>query len=99
MSYRALRSNPMSTTRLSSKGQIILPKSVRDAHRWVPGTEFAVESVEGGVLLKPLGPFARTRIEDVAGSLRRTGAKARSLEEMDAALSRSVRKRHASGRY
>ncbi|PZN73131.1 MAG: hypothetical protein DM484_23225 [Candidatus Methylumidiphilus alinenensis] len=29
----------METTRLSSKGQVILPKSVRDAHHWSPGSE------------------------------------------------------------
>ena len=89
----------MSTTKLSSKGQIILPKSVRDAHRWKTGMEFSVESVEDGVLLKPLRPFGRTRIEDVAGCLKRPGAKPRSLEEMDAGIAKTVRKRPASGRY
>lgn len=89
----------MSTTKLSSKGQIILPKSVRDAYRWAPGTEFSVENVEDGVLLKPLHPFSQTRLEDVAGCLSRRRAKPRSIEEMDASIAKSVRKRRASGRY
>jgi AbrB family looped-hinge helix DNA binding protein len=93
------RAFTMATTKLSSKGQIILPKSVRDAHRWAPGTEFSVEKVEDGVLLKPLGPFPKTRIEDVAGVLKRPAGKPKSVEEMDASIAKSVRKRHAGGRY
>jgi AbrB family looped-hinge helix DNA binding protein len=49
----------METTRLSSKGQVILPKSIRDAHRWQPGTEFMVEDTAEGVLLRPAKPFPR----------------------------------------
>lgn len=89
----------MSTTKLSSKGQIILPKAVRDAHRWAPGTEFSVETLDEGVLLRPLHPFGKTNLEQVAGYLRRRGAKARSVEEMDASIAKNVRKRRASGRY
>ena len=63
----------MQTTRLSSKGQVILPKSVRDAHHWEPGTEFSVEAVGDGVLLRPLRSVAHSRLEDVAGCLRVTG--------------------------
>ena len=44
----------METTRLSSKGQIILPKAVRDFHRWGPGTDFVVEDLAG--CLKGEGP-------------------------------------------
>ena len=60
----------METTRLSSKGQVILPKSVRDAHQWRPGTEFIVENTADGVLLRPAKPFPPTRFEDVVGCLR-----------------------------
>src|SRR5215472_12977882 len=52
----------METTRLSSKGQVILPKSIRDAHRWQRGTEFMVEDTAVGVLLRPAKPFPPTRI-------------------------------------
>jgi AbrB family looped-hinge helix DNA binding protein len=36
----------MATTRLSSKGQLVLPKSVRDARGWEGGTVFDV--IDGG---------------------------------------------------
>ena len=88
----------METTRLSSKGQVILPKSVRDAHNWQPGTEFIVENLPDGVMLRPKKSLAPSRLEDVAGCLRYTG-KAKTLAQMEAAIGAEVKKRHARGRY
>jgi AbrB family looped-hinge helix DNA binding protein len=88
----------METTRLSSKGQLILPKSVRDARRWGPGTEFSIEEREEGVLLRPLKRLAPTRLDDVAGKLRTTGP-ARTLREMDGAITAEVKARRDRGRY
>jgi AbrB family looped-hinge helix DNA binding protein len=89
----------MATTRLSSKGQIILPKSVRDTRKWGPGTEFSVENVDDGVLLRPVRTFAPSSMKDVLGCLKKPGDKARSIEDMDQSIAKGVRKRHASGRY
>jgi AbrB family looped-hinge helix DNA binding protein len=88
----------MDTTKLSSKGQIILPKSVRDSHHWVPGTEFTVEDTAEGVLLRPRKPFKATRLEDVAGCLKYEGP-SRSIEDMDKAVDAELKTRHARGRY
>jgi AbrB family looped-hinge helix DNA binding protein len=79
----------METTRLSSKGQVILPKSIRSAHHWEPGVEFMVEDMANGVLLRPVKPFQQTRLEDVIGC---TGYKgpARTVEDMDAAIAAAV---------
>ena len=88
----------MQTTRLSSKGQVILPKSVRDAQRWGPGTEFSVEAVGDAVLLRPLRSVAHSRLEDVAGCLRVAGPR-RTIAEMDAAIVAELRRRRDRGRY
>jgi AbrB family looped-hinge helix DNA binding protein len=88
----------MERTRLSSKGQVILPKSVREARGWPPGTEFSVEVVDDGVLLRPLRPFAATRLEDVFGCLRYDGPP-RTVEEMTLAIAEEARERRARGRY
>ena len=53
-------------TRLSSKGQVIIPKSIRQNHRWLIGQEFTVEDTGEGVLLRPKSPFPRTTVEEVA---------------------------------
>lgn len=84
------------TTRLSSKGQVILPKSIRAAHRWAAGVRFAVVDTPDGVLLRPLKPYAPTRVEDVVGSTGYAGP-AKTLEEMEDAVARAARDRHDRG--
>ena len=88
----------METTKLSSKGQLILPKSIRDAHAWRPGTEFLVEDTPDGVLLRPRKPLAPTRLDDVTGSLRYKG-EAKSLEDMEQAIAEELKSRRDRGRY
>ena len=88
----------METTRLSSKGQIILPKVVRDQHGWEAGTDFLVEDTGDGVLLRPVKKGRVTRLEDVVGCLKVKGP-ARTIEEMDAAIDQELRARRDRGRY
>jgi AbrB family looped-hinge helix DNA binding protein len=86
------------TTTVSTKGQVILPKAIREQRRWPAGTELLVEEVPDGVLLKAKPAFALTRPEDVFGSLRYRGA-AKSIAEMDAGIATEVKRRHARHRY
>lgn len=88
----------MEKTRLSSKGQVVLPKSVRDTRSWGPGTEFAVEEVPGGVLLRPLRPFKSAAVDEVYGCLRFSG-RAKTLGQMKRAIAQGVKGRHDRGRY
>ncbi len=83
----------METTKLSSKGQIVLPKSVRDAQGWPPGTEFEVESRPDGVWLRTRSPFPRTDLNGVFGSVPYSGS-ARSIQEMDEGVRAAVARRH-----
>lgn len=88
----------MDTTRLSTKGQIILPKSIRDARDWPPGTEFAIEETSEGILLRPSPRFPATTIDQVAGCLR-SGTGVESAQQMRAAIAKEVQRRHDRGRY
>lgn len=88
----------METTRLSTKGQIVLPKSIREARRWAAGTEFTVEETREGILLRPARRLPRTTLDQVAGCLRWTG-KPKTLAQMDQAIAREVKRRHDLGRY
>ncbi|MEI9974881.1 MAG: AbrB/MazE/SpoVT family DNA-binding domain-containing protein [Ignavibacteriota bacterium] len=88
----------METTRLSTKGQVILPEAIRDSRSWRPGTAFIVVETNEGVLLRPMPPFPRTTLDKVAGCLRSKSKKS-SAAKMDAAIGREVKRRHDSGRY
>ena len=83
----------MQTTLLSSKGQVIIPKAVRVARRWVPGTRLEVQDTPEGVLLRHVTHAEKV---DLAGGLlalrSRVGYRGPlvSLEEMDAAVLREA---------
>ena len=78
-----------SSTVVSTKGQVILPKALRDQNNWGPGTRLVVEQTAAGVLLRRAPYFKPTRIEDVMGMLKYDGPPI-SIEEMDEALLRSA---------
>ena len=82
------------TTKVSTKGQVILPKVIRQQRHWEPGTRLVVEDTPDGVLLKAAPLFAPTRPEDVYGSLPPTGAP-KTLEEMEAGIVAEAKRRHA----
>jgi AbrB family looped-hinge helix DNA binding protein len=76
---------PLLKTKLSTKGQLILPKAVRDRHGWQAGVELTVEDLESGVLIRAEKKFPETRIEDLIGCAGYQGPP-RSLEDMEAGI-------------
>ncbi|ADE13788.1 transcriptional regulator, AbrB family [Nitrosococcus halophilus Nc 4] len=76
--------------RLSSKGQIIIPKSIRAVRHWEAGMEFIVEERDDSIILRPLKPFPATCLEEGLGCTGYQG-KAKSLEEMDKGIAESLR--------
>ncbi|MGK9233054.1 AbrB/MazE/SpoVT family DNA-binding domain-containing protein [Inquilinus limosus] len=80
------------TTIVSTKGQVILPKAIRDRRHWSAGTRLTVEDTPEGVVLKPAPLFAETSIGEVFGCLAYAGP-ARSLEDMAAAIAAEAKRR------
>ena len=80
------------TTVLSTKGQFILPKAIRERRQWSAGTRLSVEDTPDGVLLKAEPAFAPTTIDEVFGSLRYEGP-AKSIDDMNAAITAEARRR------
>ena len=79
----------METTRLSNKGQIVIPKQVRAAHGWEPGLEFIVEDTGDGIKLKPMSPYSETKVEELVGCVGYEGPK-KSLKEMETAIAKGA---------
>ncbi|MDJ0753390.1 MAG: AbrB/MazE/SpoVT family DNA-binding domain-containing protein [Ardenticatenaceae bacterium] len=86
----------METTKLSSKGQIIIPKAIRDSHNWQPGQEFAVIDLEDGIMLQVKKPFPPTTLHEVAGSLKYDGA-SKTLDDMEKAIEKGIKEMWAEG--
>jgi len=80
------------TTVVSTKGQVILPKPLRDHLRWPAGTRLTVEDTADGVLLKPARTFPATTTEEVFGVLAHQGP-ALTIEDMNAAVAAEAKRR------
>ena len=84
------------TTTVSTKGQVILPKPIRQALRWEAGTELVVENTgrrglaQGEVAASP-PTKACAGLRDVCA----IAASRKTIEEMDAAVAAEARRRHA----
>lgn len=75
----------MQTVKLSSKGQFILPKAIRDRHHWETGTEFIIVDRGEELVIKPTRVFPATALESPETPSVYSG-KPLSLEEMDMAV-------------
>ena len=81
----------MLSTTVSSKGQVVIPKAVRDLHGWTSGTVLVVEVQGDAVLLRPAPAFPRTTVDDLLGCLPYPG-EAKTQEEMDAGIAEGARR-------
>lgn len=75
----------METVKLSSKGQFILPKAIRDRHHWDTGTEFIIIDRGEELVIKPSRVFPATELESPETPSIYCG-KTLSLEDMDRAV-------------
>jgi AbrB family looped-hinge helix DNA binding protein len=72
-------------TTLSSKGQIVIPRQIRQNHGWRPGISFTIIDRDNSLILQPVSTKQTTTLDDVIGCAVFHGQK-KSLEEMDAAI-------------
>ena len=87
----------MQTTLLSSKGQVIIPKALRDARHWHAGTRLEVQETAEGLLLKPIETSQKTPLVQGLAAIRQRIAyqgPAVSIEEMNAAVLSEAARKH-----
>ncbi len=80
----------MVTATITSKGQIMIPKAVRDSLHLRSGDRVAFFlHGDGEAMFKPL----TKSVDEVYGRLHRAGQTARSIEDMDEAVAKHVKDR------
>ncbi|MBV8685835.1 MAG: AbrB/MazE/SpoVT family DNA-binding domain-containing protein [Alphaproteobacteria bacterium] len=79
---------------MSAKGQVVIPKSVRDELDWPAGTPLEVLKVAGAVTLRPVAEKRRRlTLEEFERRRPRYEGPSVSLEEMDEAILREAQRR------
>ena len=78
----------MSLATMTTKGQVTIPKDVRESLRLHAGDKIEVVPTENGEAI--IRPITKT-VDEVFGSLKRTGQKPVSVEEMDEAIAQHLR--------
>jgi AbrB family looped-hinge helix DNA binding protein len=84
----------MTRTKVSTKGQVILPKAIRDALNWPPGTELEVRREGTGVTLVPAGRAKTKTLDDLIGVLKYDGPPV-TLEDMQRGIDEAMAERWA----
>lgn len=80
------------SVRLSTKGQLVVPKEVRLRHGWNEGVELVLEDEGQGVMLRAARRLPETTLDDIVGCAGYRGPM-KTLEEMEAAIARGARER------
>jgi AbrB family looped-hinge helix DNA binding protein len=62
----------MERVTVSSKGQVVIPKSLRDTFNIRTGDQFLVSKVGDELRFRPAPVISETRLESVAGMLKQT---------------------------
>ena len=82
----------MNLTHVSSKGQVVIPKAIREQLNLDAGTTLTIEVVNDSVVLKPAQARKKRSADDLAGMLKaHYKGPTLSVDDMDAAISRRIR--------
>lgn len=85
----------MDTVTLSSKGQLVIPKAVREHAQLAPGSQLSVRYVDGEIRLRLLEPAQAVSLDEVAGCLARPARKRLSDASTEAFIRAKLKARHA----
>jgi AbrB family looped-hinge helix DNA binding protein len=67
---------PFATTKMSSKGQVVIPESIRRKLKLEPGTRFVVVAEDDVVILKSITPPSMEEFDSVISKARQQAEEA-----------------------
>jgi AbrB family looped-hinge helix DNA binding protein len=85
--------NKLATTKMSSKGQVVIPEEVRDRLGLKPGVQFVVIAERGVVILKVLAAPSMSDFDRLVKEARRNARKAGLKRSDITAAIKEVRRR------
>lgn len=80
---------PIKSIKLNAKGQLVIPKWLREEYGWREGTVLELRPLAAGVMLQELPPKTR-RIEELFGILKYDGPP-KALQDMDDAITEEIK--------
>jgi AbrB family looped-hinge helix DNA binding protein len=80
---------PVSTTKMSTKGQVVIPEEIREQLRLEPGENFVVVGKDDTVILKKI---SAPRMEDLDDLLREARRQARTAGLKRSDISRAFKR-------
>jgi AbrB family looped-hinge helix DNA binding protein len=83
----------VATTKMSSKGQVVIPEEIRDRLGLRAGIQFVVVGERDVVILKALSPPAMNDFDGLIGDARRQARKAKMKKSDVAKATSKVRRR------
>lgn len=78
-------------TRLSTKGQLVIPREVRERHGWLPGTELEISDEGTRLIIRAVEEVREATLDDLDGCIPYEGP-ARTVAEMDAAIAEGAKR-------
>jgi len=85
----------METVTLSSKGQLVIPKGVRDDAHIAAGSRLQVLYLDGEIRLRPLPDLATSSLDTVAGCLFNPARKPLTDAQTQTAIRAKLKARNA----
>lgn len=81
----------VATTKMSSKGQVVIPEEIREALGLGPGAQFVVVGQDDVVILKRISPPSMTEFDEILREARRQARRAGMKRSDIAAAVQAVR--------
>lgn len=67
--------------KLSSKGQLVIPREIRQTLDLKPGTEFEVELINGQIVMRPV--IDKAKLKQIIGELRQFAKGTNLLDDLE----------------